>query len=820
MYGNASSQLIGMAAYDSLPCEILSFDSDLECFLGANQRVLDNLGIDFKTLQARKITDIFDFKFIENTRALRKGSDSMRLQEPFIASMRRVDGTSYESSITLAIVLDPQPTFVAVGIDISKRRAAEKDAEIARRTLEASIDALPHGFVLYDREDRLVICNEQYRRFYPLSAHSMRPGAQFQEILQTGLDAGEYLDALGREAAWLAERLRDHRVLDKTVFQNLSNGRRLQIIERITPDGGRVGLRMDISDLVESRERAERAEQRLLDAIDALPAGFWLFDDKDQLVLVNDEFRNMYGSTAETLVKGRSYQDILWESLAAGQFPDAIGREEECFKEIMEKRSRRCYEIIYRLDTGRWVHSLNTETSEGGIVGFRVDITELKKQELRQQKAADTDSLTGLLNRRGAQTAIEQLRDNITEVEKIAFIHIDLDRFKPINDLFGHQAGDSVLRSIAMSLEKHTDDSAVVARIGGDEFLVAHVIKPSDSLDEITDKVHSAVVRPILINGQVFHVGASVGVAIWSSKENLDLQDAAQNADIALNLSKLLGRNVVTPFQPIMRQEAVTRARIAEDVARGLSKGEFFPFYQPIYDAETHALSGFESLARWRHPDLGVLRPAYFLEASDMAGYTTEIDWAVLREAGNFAKALQKRGRPDLRISLNLSNAQIKSPKIVDAYLDFLKESNLEPAQFRIEILETTLLEEQTVNVMENIVRFHQVGFAIDLDDFGTGHTAIASLRKFPVDRIKIDRSLVSGIANDTELAILTDAIVALGRRLGLLVLAEGVESRADMEMLKKMGCTCFQGFLFAHPLPEESCLTLVDKAKKKSSFY
>ncbi|WP_083812140.1 sensor domain-containing diguanylate cyclase [Polymorphum gilvum] len=474
--------------------------------------------------------------------------------------------------LTFMVIAVPVAGFMRQRAQLRVREAEIRTltdaAEDARKTLEASIEALPHGFVLYDRNDRLVLCNAQYRHFYPESAHAMRPGVSFETILRAGLAAGEYRDAVGREEDWLAERLIRHKEARGPVYQHLADGRRLQIIERKTQDGGRVGLRIDITDYIESRERAERAEQRLVDAIDALPAGFWLFDEQDRLVMFNEMYRKMYGTSSDLLEIGRTYEDIIRAGLAAGQYPDAAGREDAWLDEVLQNRTNKSYEMVYQLDDGRWVHSLNERTTDGGIVGFRIDITELKQNQLDLEKAATTNSLTGLLNRRGAEIAMQRLVDGLPDDDaEVAFLHIDLDRFKPINDAFGHKFGDMLLSHVGECLRDAAPEGAVIARVGGDEFLVAYgAHRTREDPAQVADSIRNALVRPMHLQGQHVRIGASVGVATWSlgQGDSVSIEDAMQNADIALNVSKTRGRNTVTVFEPAMREASVLTARIAD----------------------------------------------------------------------------------------------------------------------------------------------------------------------------------------------------------------------------------------------------------------
>lgn len=806
------------ASLEASPCEVVCVEIATGRIVSANQRAIDKFGHPASSAESLRLGDVLCPDTLAKIDAFLHGPHAPPPRDAIMGRKKRHDGSVYDVSLSLKRLDAPEPRLLVVAIDISKQRHAERQEHLARSTLEASIAALPHGFVLYDRDDRLVLCNEPYKELYPRSAAAMHPGATFESILRYGLDNGEYREAVGREEAWLKERLTRHRIADVPVFQTTAEGRNLQIIERATPDGGRVGLRIDITDYVQSRERAERAEQRLLDAIRALPAGFWLFDKEDRLVLYNERFREMYFTSSEAFETGRTYEDILRAGLEAGQIPDALGREEAWLAEVLKERKNGSYEMTYQLDNGRWVHSLNEVTSEGGRVGFRVDITELKTRQIELEQAATTDSLTGLLNRRGAQQALERMQTELHAFERIAFLHVDLDRFKPVNDVFGHQFGDALLERIAQILSTSVRETDVVARIGGDEFLVCHITdQDAHSALDLAQRLRLAISEPHDIHGQSCHIGASIGVASYSPHDEYDILEALQDADIALNGSKSMGRNMVMEFEPSMREQSVADAQIVEDVVRGLDAGEFLAYFQPVFDAQTLEVGGFECLARWNHPTRGVLSPGAFLAACDSAGVVGAIDRAVLDEAVGFAADLKARGREALRISLNLSSAQLKHPSVVDQYLWLLESKGLEPNQFRIEILESTLLEDRASHVAENIRRFRKEGFLIDLDDFGTGHTAIASLRHFPVDRIKIDRSLVQNIHKDAELAILTDAIVSLGRRLGLHVLAEGIECAEEHAVLTEIGCTCVQGYRFAYPMAAATCLDWLSRVAKDS---
>lgn len=293
----------------------------------------------------------------------------------------------------LRIIEKPTPAGGRVGlrIDITKqvetrRRAevAEAQAKMAKEQLLAAVETLPDGFVLFDAEERLVLCNSKYKEIYSKSAQSMVPGATFEDILRFGLMNGQYYEAVGREEAWLAERLAAYRKVDGTIVeQRLDDGRWLRILDRMTPDGGRVGLRIDVTNQIESRDRAEMAERRLRDAINALPAGFCLFDSEGRLAMYNDFYTKLYEKSAPAVEIGARAEDILKKGLADGEYPEAIGREDEWLKKLSERTRSGEWEWEYPLQNGRWVRSYNQQTSDAGRVGIRVDITELKQHQAK-----------------------------------------------------------------------------------------------------------------------------------------------------------------------------------------------------------------------------------------------------------------------------------------------------------------------------------------------------------------------------------------------------------------------------------------------------
>ena len=368
--------------------EVYVFDAESLRFLEVNHGARENLGYSAAELAGMTPLDIKPdhdaATFAELLAPLRSGAQDLLR---FRTRHRRRDGSTYPAEIHLELMDDTPGVFIATVLDVSDREAAERAAREAWDRLVTAVESLPDGFVLYDSEDRLMICNERYREMYSESAPAMVPGAPFEDILRYGLARGQYADALGREEEWLAERLAAHRAAEGTVEQQLADGRWLRILERMTPDGGRVGLRIDITEQLASRARAEQAEARLRDAIDALPAAFWLFDADDRLVMYNDTYATLFPISAPALRPGITYEEYVRYGLARGEYPHAVGREEEWVAQLMADRASGHYTREYRLESGRHIKSYNDRTSDGGMVGFRVDVTEEAESRARAERA-------------------------------------------------------------------------------------------------------------------------------------------------------------------------------------------------------------------------------------------------------------------------------------------------------------------------------------------------------------------------------------------------------------------------------------------------
>lgn len=562
-------------------------------------------------------------------------------------------------------------------------------------------------------------------------------------------------------------------------------------------------------DLLNVVAKAAIAEERLAVAIESLSDGFVLYDKDDRLVVCNQKYRDIYRESADAMVPGTTFRDIIQYGLERDQYVTGRLSKEEWLEQRMREH-RNCNAVAeQRLSDGRWLRIEERQTSDGGRVGLRLDITHQKEQQEELRRLTRSDDLTGVLNRRGLNRRLQILSFGLNEGEKLAILHIDLDRFKAVNDVHGHDAGDFVLKKAADFLCGLEPEPAAVARVGGDEFVVAFAgVTDESKMLKTAFEIIEGLSKPREHQLQSLQIGASIGIAFATSDEADALQEKITASDIALCEAKRAGGNLAVLFKPQMRDDITKNLEMAKEIRRGLAADEFFPFFQPQMDTSTGKVVGFEALIRWRHPTLGLIPAFKFLEIAQRIGLTDRLDNLVMDKSCQAARALLDWGMSPVRVSINLSFAQVSDTKILDRLNWYMTKHGIGPDNLSIELLESTLLDDRASIIVNNIRNLIRAGFKVELDDFGTGHAAIATLRKIDVARIKVDRSLVQNIDSDRELQVITSALIELAKNLGVAALAEGVETKEEQDMLSSMGCFVAQGYLHAKPMPLEQVKT------------
>ncbi|HJU70555.1 MAG TPA: EAL domain-containing protein [Paucimonas sp.] len=414
------------------------------------------------------------------------------------------------------------------------------------------------------------------------------------------------------------------------------------------------------------------------------------------------------------------------------------------------------------------------------------------------------DTLTGLPNRLLAQDRFEQAAAHAGRTgTQVALLFLDLDHFKTINDSLGHASGDALLKEIAVRLGECVRDTDTCSRQGGDEFLIVlPELHDADTTAGVLLKIMEKLQAPFEFGGQELATTASIGIAIYPDDgENFDT--LLKKADTAMYRAKEAGRSTYRFFDEQMNIEAVEHLSTRNGLRKALERDEFVLYYQPQVDLASGAVVGAEALIRWNHPKLGLVAPAKFISVAEDSGLIVPIGEWVMREACRQGMAWKKAGLPDIRIAVNLSAVQFKRGNLEQTIVNALQESGFDPACLELEITESLLIQ-NVENVLASIKRLKQLGVTLSIDDFGTGYSSLSYLKRFAVDKLKIDRSFVRDIATDPDDAAIVHAIIQMGRSLNLKIIAEGVEDEAMLERLRRFRCDEAQGYYFARPMPAD----------------
>jgi diguanylate cyclase (GGDEF)-like protein len=424
----------------------------------------------------------------------------------------------------------------------------------------------------------------------------------------------------------------------------------------------------------------------------------------------------------------------------------------------------------------------------------------------KMQALARGDVVTGLLNRAGLNHDLVERLAMLGPDDKFALFWMDLDKFKEVNDALGHQVGDRLLAEVARRLRDIAPAKATVARFGGDEFILAYPMRDRSEAEALARTMMEEISRPMRIDSNRLEIATSMGIAILPD-DGADLDTLMQSADLALYRSKVNGRKQVSFFDPTMSRNLVRRREIEAELRTALQREELSICYQPVVDLATGRIRGFEALVRWFHPEKGELSPEEFIPVAEETGAIITLGNWITAQAARTAAAW-----PDhVTISVNLSPVQIKAPGAALAIMKALREAGLPPSRLELEITEMVLLDDSE-NTEHFIEELGNAGVSFALDDFGTGYSSLGYLNKYPFGKIKVDRSFVSGINVGAKSEAIIRAVSQMGSRLGMEIVAEGLETIEQVEAVREAGCTLGQGFYFSRAVPDYLAAALIAK--------
>jgi diguanylate cyclase (GGDEF)-like protein/PAS domain S-box-containing protein len=670
---------------------------------------------------------------------------------------------------------------------------ATQQARTAHKRLLDAVDMIPMGFVIFDAEDRYVLWNQRFSDIYPTRTEIKTPGITFEESLRIGLARGEIPEAAGREEEWIEDRLVRHALPCSSQERQLTDGRWILVEERRTSDGGSIGIRLDITDI-----KRREASFRLL--FDSNPLPMYVYDVKTlEFLAVNDSAVQHYGYSRERFL-GMTILDIRPPEDRERVKKDAL----TATSDLTGRSTRHCKADGTVIDILLYKSMLTYEGRSASLVAI-TDVTERRRNEARITHMAHHDGLTDLANRTLFRDRLEKALARAKGGPGVALLCIDLDHFKDVNDTLGHPIGDILLRTVARRLRHCVRERDTVARIGGDEFAVIQdaIAGPEDA-ELLARRLIDSLSAPFEVDGHEVQVTASVGIATA-----LDDQQSADHllnhADIALYRAKGKGRRSHCFFEPDMDTELKARRTLELHLRQAFERREFEVHYQPWMNLLTGKVSGCEALLRWTHPERGSVSPAEFIPLAEDIGLIVPLGEWVLRQACMDAVAWPQA----CSVAVNLSPLQFRSGDLVEAVKSALAEFGLAPERLELEITETVLLEDNEVT-LATLHALRSLGVRIAMDDFGTGYSSLSYLRSFPFDKIKIDRSFVQELPTSSECLTITRGIVGLAAGLGMTTIAEGVETADQLEVLRAIGCTQAQGFLFGAALPAPRVLRML----------
>jgi diguanylate cyclase (GGDEF)-like protein/PAS domain S-box-containing protein len=702
--------------------------------------------------------------------------------------------------------------YITTYLDVTERHAAERlrvesehEARQKSDTLQVTLAHMSQGLSMFDDQDRLIVWNDRFVEIYRLPASLLGVGTPARTISaylsQTGFHETDQPQWRKRLAA------------GETVTAQLGSraGRTIKVVYTPVAGSGWVATHEDVTEqirvqneLARQTEQLARINMQLDAALSNMSQGICLLDANGGLVLTNKRLREMYQFSEADVPYGLPVQRLV--ELFAEKY-GAPGFSVEGFVSAIPSETDR----LLHLSDGRIVHVHRAQTPDGGWVATHEDITERERSSRQIVHLAFHDPLTGLANRAEfhQQGATRLSRD----AGGMAILLIDLDRFKSVNDTFGHAMGDVLLKLAADRMSAIVQADDLVARLGGDEFAILQTAQDNqrEAAVSLAVRLIEALARPFDLKGRQALIGASIGIALQTDRSET-IETLLHRADLALYEVKSSGRNSSLIYDEALGNRAHEKHELEADLSKAIAAGELELHYQPIVSLVSRQLCGVEGLLRWRHPSKGLLLPDRFIQIAEDSGLIVPLGEFVIRQACADAVTW-----PDhIKVAINISPTHIRRRTLLDAVAESLLQTGLDAERLEIEVTETVLMQ-QDEDILSELHQLRHLGLSVALDDFGTGFSSLSHLRMFSFDKVKIDRTFVAEITERPDSAAIVCAVTGLARALEMTTTAEGVETEHQAQILLAAGCAQGQGYLFGKPQPAASlCETFFDSGASR----
>ncbi len=700
-------------------------------------------------------------------------------------------------------------------IDAQRRRAQEEltatAALLAEKTqsLKTTLDSMSQGIVTLDSNGRYTVYNQRVLELLDLPESLLAAKPNYKDVVNFQALRGDYGDDHESEqiaqqsfvpgAGTSSDASRKHLRITRT-------GRAIEVVTRVLASGEMVRVYSDITEQRQADAKLRDSEARFR-GLTALSSDWYWQQDENYRFVEFEGSAEQSGRREVPYATGKQRWEIHAYNMSEQQW--------QAHRDLLDARQVfRDLELERRSATGevQWV-SVSGEPifdAHGVFCGYRGigrDITARKKAEAQIEILAFYDSLTELPNRRMLLNRLAQgIETSARKRTHGGLLFIDLDNFKTINDTMGHLKGDQLLQQVARRLNQCVRPMDTVARFGGDEFVVLledlsqDITEATDQAETVSKKILFALNQHFVLAGQQQYTSPSVGITMFfGSDETVD--DLLKRADMAMYQAKAAGRNTIRFFDPQMQAIVIARAALEVDLRHGLSQGELHLCYQPVVNADGRMI-GVEALARWLHPQHGLVLPTDFIPLAEKSGLILSLgQWVMETACAQLMSWSTSVATQGLTIAVNVSAHEFRRPDFASQVLALLRKTGANPYRLKLELTESLLLND-VEDAITKMGELRSIGVSFSLDDFGTGYSSLSYLKRLPLDQLKIDQSFVRDLLTDANDAAIVRTILSLAHSLDLTVVAEGVETQGQLELLKRWGCTAFQGYLFGTPVP------------------